>query len=211
MRGVVCTEGGCQQFPSCCHDLIPLPTAPSAHKNTITNRIFHPFDQPDHLISLITWCTRLTLSNHLHRNVCSELLHLHGYVYSHALMFDKEEAYKNQPQGRRWYHGRSDGCKDAPMHESRGPVRARLTPFSSGRDKWQPRGWRKVKTPSPWSASAATSPAVSQPVNFKCIVLLFSLLFLSLILNLIFQIKDKGGMQKFQKNLCLFLIVKSLF
>lgn len=123
------------------HDLIHLPTAPSAHKNTITNLLFHRFDQLDHLISLITWCTRLTPSNRLggHINVCSELLHLHGYVSSYAWMFDKEEAYKNQPQGRRWYQGRSDGCKDAPMHDCGGPIHARLTSFSSGRDKWKTR------------------------------------------------------------------------
>lgn len=90
-------------------------------KTTIQLLLFHSLDQPDRLISLITWCTRLTPANHWRDavNVCSELLHLHGYIYSHALMFDKEEAYENQPQGRRWTQGHSDGCKDAPI--LRGP------------------------------------------------------------------------------------------
>lgn len=64
--------------------------------------------------------------------MCTELLHLHGYVHSHALMFDQEEAYAK-------HQGRSDGCKDAPMHDCRGAIHATLTSLSSGRDKWETR------------------------------------------------------------------------
>lgn len=60
-------------------------------KTTIQIPLFHFLDQPHCLISLITGYTRLTPDNHSRDtvNVCSELLHLHGYIYSYALIFDK--------------------------------------------------------------------------------------------------------------------------
>lgn len=150
-RGVVWAEGGCQQ--SWGHDLLHPPTAPKqAHRNTIANHLFRSIDQPDGLISLITWCTWLTPSYHFRGdiNVCTELLHLHGYIYSHALMFDEEEAYKNQPQRRRWIHSGRE-TRDDGLHDL---VKKDFANFFLLE-------WQKKKTLLPWSASAATSPAVS--------------------------------------------------